>query len=1018
MKIILRLYNEIRFGNLSTMILDLNNNKITVKELKMKIFQKYKIKPDEQRLTYRLCHKKLITLPDSYPLSFFYIKDYSMIFIEIISKSEKNKKLIKNSVKNKQANSIKFKYMSMLGYFLPDQKTFERDQKKPNYQNPFFNNNKFSSSSSKELLKYNNSITNNSCISSIISEDEYDSFAFAQGSGKKSIKSNNIGNEEINCFKCEEGEEKTSIIKDLFSTNLVEKLSIFIQQNDFMKIKIFLSQYNSDTNIDLGNNKILKEQKRNGISQANTNYKTSFNSESNNNLNNNICETLNKNGWNAIHYSSFLGYNDILDYILNKFNSKSNVNILNNEGWSPLLLAVHKQHIKCVELLVAYDGINVNYNGPMGTALHIACKKNNRGIVSLLLYKADITIKDKNDKIAIEYTHDKNIIKLISKIAIKKFETLDKNSSMYKKLEKFIKEYKNLLIIKQNEKNNEKISIKNSNNIIESNKNNKFLEKIKDIPPKPPFLFGEIEKLEGIFNSSKRRFIEINPIKGVLRLFKTFDDYPKNPSEVINLIDIEQCIKEDDQSNNRNKSSIIINYIQNKGEENEFRDNNNKSNTNKNNHKLITEKLYVNTSKICENLVIVINNIISFHAFWNSTIKKFKEEKQNIIEYLNKEKFDTLKFNFDKNSFILLDDKGKEIKINKKIFEPIRINAKDNNHEKKDIPIDKNKENKNEKDKINYKSFELLELIGGGSFGKVFKVRLKSTNEIFAMKVLNKSYLLKKKLLRYAITECNILKESNSPFILKLHYAFQTPDNLYMILDYCSIGDLSYQIQLNLFEEDEAKFYIAELILAIEYLHKHDIIYRDLKPENILIDSDGHIKLADFGLAKENVRTDTPNKTFCGSPQYLSPEMLSKQGTTKASDIYGIGAILYELISGNPPFYTQDQNLMLQNISENKLEFQEFFSEEIKDLLKKMLDKDPKKRIGINNDKSDLKNHEFFKDINWEDIALKKVKPPLDMIDVKEEYNLKEKVEFTDTDYTSENYNIRRIEGFSFVKSE
>ena len=1021
MKIILRLYNEIRFGNLSTMILDLNNNKITVKELKKKIYQKYKIKPDEQRLTYRLCHKKLITLPDSYPLSFFYIKDYSMIFIEIISKSEKNKKLIKNSVKNIQANSIKYKYMSMLGYFLPDQKTFERDQKKPNYQNPFFNNNKFSSSSSKDLLKYNNSITNNSCISSIISEDEYDSFAFAQGSGKKSIKSNNIGNEEANCFKLEEGEEKTNIIKDLFSTNLVEKLSILIQQNDFIKTKIFLSQYNSDTNIDLGNNRILKEQKRNGISQANTNYKTSFNSESNNNSSNNICETLNKNGWNAIHYSSFLGYNDILDYILNKFNSKTNVNILNNEGWSPLLLAVHKQHIKCVELLVAYDGINVNYNGPMGTALHIACKKNNRSIVSLLLYKADITIKDKNDKIAIEYTHDKNIIKLISKIAIKKFETLDKNSNMYKKLEKFIKEYKKLLIIKQNEKNNEKISIKNSNNIIESsnnNKNNKFLKKIKNIPPKPPFLFGEIEKLEGIFNSSKRRFIEINPIKGVLRLFKTFDDYPKNPSEVINLIDIEQCIKEDEQSNNRNKSSIIINYVQNKGEENEFRENDNKSNSNKNNHKLITEKLYVNTSKICENLVIVINNIISFHVFWNSTIKKFKEEKQNIIENLNKEKFDTLKFNFDKNSFILLDDKGKEIKINKKIFEPIRINPKDNNHENQKTSIDKNKENQNEKDKINYKSFELLELIGGGSFGKVFKVRLKSTNEIFAMKVLNKSYLLKKKLLRYAITECNILKESNSPFILKLHYAFQTPDNLYMILDYCSIGDLSYQIQLNLFEEDEAKFYIAELILAIEYLHKHDIIYRDLKPENILIDSDGHIKLADFGLAKENARTDTPNKTFCGSPQYLSPEMLSKQGTTKASDIYGIGAILYELISGNPPFYTQDQNLMLQNISENKLEFQEFFSEEIKDLLKKMLDKDPKKRIGINNDKSDLKNHEFFKDINWEDIALKKVKPPLDMIDVKEEYNLKEKVEFTDTDYTSENYNIRRIEGFSFVKSE
>ena len=311
-----------------------------------------------------------------------------------------------------------------------------------------------------------------------------------------------------------------------------------------------------------------------------------------------------------------------------------------------------------------------------------------------------------------------------------------------------------------------------------------------------------------------------------------------------------------------------------------------------------------------------------------------------------------------------------------------------------------------------------MELIGSGSFGKVFKVRLKRTNEIFVMKVLNKSYLLQKKLFRYALTECNILKESNCPFIIKLHYSFQTPDNLYMILDYCSIGDLSYQIELSLLEEDEAKFYIAELILAIEYLHKHDIIYRDLKPENILIDSDSHIKLADFGLAKENVTSDSPNKTFCGSPQYLSPEMLSKEGTTKASDIYGIGVILYQLITGNPPFYTNDQNLMFQNISKNKLKFQDYFSDEIKDLLKKMMDKDPKKRIGINNDKSDLKNHEFFKDINWEDIAQKKITPPVDMVNIKEEYNLKEKIVFNDTDYTIENYNLRRVQGFSFTKSE
>ncbi len=286
------------------------------------------------------------------------------------------------------------------------------------------------------------------------------------------------------------------------------------------------------------------------------------------------------------------------------------------------------------------------------------------------------------------------------------------------------------------------------------------------------------------------------------------------------------------------------------------------------------------------------------------------------------------------------------------------------------------------------------------------------------MKVLNKSFLLKKKLLRYAITECNILKESNCPFIIKLHYSFQTPDNLYMILDYCSIGDLGSRIYYELLEEDEAKFYIAELILAIEYLHQHDIIYRDLKPENILIDSDGHIKLTDFDLAKENVKNNIPNKTFCGSPLYLSPEMLSKEGATKASDIYGIGVILYQMVYGDPPFYKKDQKLMFKNILEGNLEFPELFSDELKDLLKKMLNKNPKKRLGINNDKSDLKNHPFFEDINWDDIAKKKINPPVDIIDLRKEYNLDQKVEFIDVDYTSENYNIRRVPNFSFIKSE
>ena len=1020
MKIILRVYNEMRLGNLSTMSIEIPNNKITVKELKNKIYYKYKIKPSEQRLTYRICHKKLITLTDIYPLNFFFIKEYSMIFIEIISNEEKNEKI--DNVAHKKYNTIKIKYMNMLGYYMPDAKTFQRNQN--SNSNAFVKKNSYSSKELR-LFTFPSSNYTNSAINSdddcddlcLVSDNKYKKELY-----KKSIKSNNINEENFR----ENDINNAKIIKDLFSLDIVEKLSIIIRQNDFKKLKSLLFQYNTylnkDKDISYYNNNLEKDKKKYAISQVNTNYKTSFNTEYTSNsllINNNICEALDKNGWNSIHYSSYFGYYEILDYIINKFNTKSNINIINNEGWNALSLAVYKQQIQCVELLMTYDGIDVNYNGPMGTALHIACKKNNRQIVSLLLYKADITIKDKNKKIALEYTQDKNIIKLISKIVINKLNKLDKNSDLYKNLYNFIDKYKHLLITKNIQK---KEIIKNNN--ITKKKNYSFLNELNNMPQKPPFLFGEIEKIGGIFNTSKKFYIEINPINGLLRLFKTFEDYPRNPNEIINIIDINKCFIADDQFNYKNNYYFFIEYKFNKGNSNEFINNSIQNNSINNNGKIISLKLLVHSSEICNNLVIVINNIIRFHEYWNSTIKNLRDKKEEIIDYLNTEKFYTLKFNFDTNNFILLDDKGNEIKINPTIFEQNKSINQNNLGLEKKINLDKNNNNnivKVEKpieNKISYKSFEVLEIIGSGSFGKVFKVRLKSTNEIFAMKVLNKSFLLKKKLLRYAITECNILKESNCPFIIKLHYSFQTPDNLYMILDYCSIGDLGSRIYYELLEEDEAKFYIAELILAIEYLHQHDIIYRDLKPENILIDSDGHIKLTDFDLAKENVKNNIPNKTFCGSPLYLSPEMLSKEGATKASDIYGIGVILYQMVYGDPPFYKKDQKLMFKNILEGNLEFPELFSDELKDLLKKMLNKNPKKRLGINNDKSDLKNHPFFEDINWDDIAKKKINPPVDIIDLRKEYNLDQKVEFIDVDYTSENYNIRRVPNFSFIKSE
>ena len=1084
MKIVLRIYKEIRIGNLSTMILDIPHNKITVKDLKEKIYHKYRIKPSEQRLTFRICHKKLITLTDNFPLYFFYIKEYSMIFLEIISNDASETSKIKTA--EKKQNSIKIKYMNVLGYFLPDSKTMQRNQNKySSFKNSFYQNkkvNSFNGGNTGSEIIMSNEGSNINCHSSrkyteaddesgssliIVNDDESENNIMTNDTNKNSI----LKKMSNNSLPREEDEDKNIKLKKALSStmNIVEKLCQYIRQNDFEKVKLLLSQFSIDNNesnvtefnLSYSNNK-QKEVKvnpnnSNKNSQINTNYKTCYSFNSGNNTvsnwsNSNICELLNKNGWNAIHYSSYFGNEEILDYIINKLNFKSNVNLLNNEGWSPLLLAVYKQQVKCVEILINSEIIEVNYNGPIGTALHIACKKNNRHIVSKLLYKADPTIKDKNNKIALEYTRDKNIIKLISKVIVKKFESAEKDTKLYDYLEKFINEYKHLLYIKKiNKKQN---NANNNKNILY--KKYKFLNNVGKMPEKPPFLFIEVEQLGGFFSSNKRKYIEINPIKGLLRIFKSFDDYPKNPSQIIDLLDIEQCVKDNEQINYKNNYFFVINYYSEKSNKNEFLiDDKNDNDVNQNNNiKIVSEKYLIHSSKACDYLVIIINKIKNFHKFWNNTIKTMKEQKKQIIKYLNEEKFDTLKFDLDTSNFIFLNDIGNEIKLDENIFkddENIKINniINDNNNSDNnlDLNININKEKGEVKDYevkindefiqktrnnaiksndideknntiINYNSFEILELIGGGSFGKVFKVKLKGTDKIFAMKVLNKGYLIKKKLLRYAITECNVLKQSNCPFIIKLHYSFQTPENLYMILDYCPIGDLSYQIQLNLFEEDEAKFYIAELILAIEYLHQHDIIYRDLKPENILIDADGHVKLADFGLAKENVSSNVPNKTFCGSPQYLSPEMLSKEGTTKSSDIYGIGAILFELISGAPPFFSQDENLMYKNISENRLMFPEFFSDELKDLLRKMLDKNPKKRIGIENDKSDLKNHEFFRDINWDDIMNKKIKPPVEMVDVREEYDLKEKVEFKDVDYTNENKFLRRISGFTFIKTE
>jgi ankyrin repeat protein len=296
--------------------------------------------------------------------------------------------------------------MNVLGYFLPDSKTLQKQANYGAFQSSLFQERKVGSfnssnngsgsqiirsnngSSQKSSRKYSDEDSNGSLI--IVKDDESDSI-----NNKKSLKKKKT-------LSIKDDEEiiinNNKLKMELASTiNLVEKLCIYTKQNDIEKVKSLLLEYSDNYDSNEFHHGKTREIKNNinDTSQISTNFKTSFNSTNNNSnniINTNICEILNKNGWNAIHYSCFLGHDEILDYFINKFSFKPNLNIINNEGWTPLSLAVYKQKIKCVELLLSIDKINVNYLGPSGSALHVACKKNNIYVIFNLCLKIQLKI--------------------------------------------------------------------------------------------------------------------------------------------------------------------------------------------------------------------------------------------------------------------------------------------------------------------------------------------------------------------------------------------------------------------------------------------------------------------------------------------------------------------------------------------------------------------------------------------------------------------------------------------------
>eukprot|EP01084_Bolivina_argentea_P084182 152318_1 len=285
-------------------------------------------------------------------------------------------------------------------------------------------------------------------------------------------------------------------------------------------------------------------------------------------------------------------------------------------------------------------------------------------------------------------------------------------------------------------------------------------------------------------------------------------------------------------------------------------------------------------------------------------------------------------------------------------------------------------EDANEIRQVRSEDFEFLKVIGRGSFGKVLQVRKKDDGEILAMKILKKRAIVARNQVQHTKAERLILQKLQHPFLMRLRYAFQTNEKLYFVLDYYRGGELFFHLKKKRrFTENEAQIFVAEVALAVGYLHGMDVIYRDLKPENVLLDRDGHICLTDFGLSKQQ-NLNLLAHTFCGTPEYLAPEIVTNVGHSKAVDWWSLGILLYELTIGIPPFYSQNVNEMYKKIQCAPLQFPPQSTPCCKSLISLLLERDPKYRLGSgSHDVHEIQRHPFFKNIDWNKLYNKQIEP-------------------------------------------
>ncbi|XP_051840724.1 protein kinase C delta type [Antechinus flavipes] len=277
--------------------------------------------------------------------------------------------------------------------------------------------------------------------------------------------------------------------------------------------------------------------------------------------------------------------------------------------------------------------------------------------------------------------------------------------------------------------------------------------------------------------------------------------------------------------------------------------------------------------------------------------------------------------------------------------------------------------------KFNIDNFTFHKVLGKGSFGKVLLAELKGKGEFFAVKALKKDVVLIDDDVECTMVEKRVLALAwENPFLTHLYCTFQTKDHLFFVMEFLNGGDLMFHIQdKGRFDLYRATFYSAEILCGLQFLHGKGIIYRDLKLDNVMLDKDGHIKIADFGMCKENVVGENRASTFCGTPDYIAPEILQGLKYTFSVDWWSFGVLLYEMLIGQSPFHGDDEDELFESIRVDTPHYPRWITKESKDILEKLFERDPTKRLGVT---GNIKVHPFFKTINWTLLEKREVEPP------------------------------------------